>query len=414
MSFIYNISILFYSLGIRIAAFFNHKARQWIEGRKTQFKKMKKTLQKHDKVIWFHCASLGEFEQGRPLMEAMRKTYPNYKILLTFFSPSGYELHKNFKDADFVFYLPSDTPSHAKLFIEIFNPRLAVFVKYEFWFNYINELYKNKIPLLIVSAIFRPQQHFFHFWGYWFRRRLQKVTFFYVQNHRSSELLNKIHIYHNEISGDTRFDRVCKISEEQNDIQGIQHFKNNNLLMVAGSTWPPDEDILLKVMQNQSFGVKLIIAPHVVGEGHISELLQKFQDFRPVLYSRKEKIETNNIVLIINSIGLLSKLYRYADLAYIGGGFGAGIHNLLEAAVFGIPVLFGPNHKRFSEALDLIESGGGFSFSQPRKAVETCQLLLSDKTKRKLAGKAAAKYVAENKGATQIILNKIKEYLVVE
>ncbi len=412
MARVYNLFILLYTGSIRFWAHFNPKAKQWVEGRKGQFKRMKKALGKHDEVLWFHCASLGEFEQGRPIMEAVRKAYPHVKILLTFFSPSGYELRKEYQGADAIFYLPADTPSQAKKFIKIFQPKMAIFVKYEFWYNYINELYKNKIPLLMVSAIFRPRQHFFHFWGYWFRQQLQKISFFFVQNETSSQLLTSIGVYHHEIGGDTRFDRVSQIVDEKRAVDGIDRFKNGKPLLVAGSTWPPDEDILQLVLEKES-GLQLVIAPHVVDEAHIEELLRKFGAFHPILYSKKEPIcPGKNSVLIIDNMGLLSYLYRYADIAYVGGGFGVGIHNLPEAAVFGVPVLFGPNHKRFQEATDLLEKGGGFTFETGEQAVKLMHRLLSDDTLRRNAGKAAANYILKNRGATALILDKIKEYLL--
>ncbi len=411
MNKLYNFIILFYTEIIRLAALFNPKAKQWIAGRKNQFDNIQKSIGINEKIIWFHCASLGEFEQGRPVIELVKKKLHGYKILLTFFSPSGYELQKEYKNADYIFYLPADTSYNAKKFIKIVNPKLVVFVKYEFWYNYINELYKNKIPLIVISSIFRPQQYFFRFYGKWFRNQLHKVTFFYVQNKASAQLLNSIGVLHNKVTGDTRFDRVTNILQDNTEIQGIKDFKDNYKLLIAGSSWPPDEDIILEIIKEHS-DLKLIIAPHIIYKTHIQDIIEKFNMYHPVLYSHiKDADLSKNNVLIIDNIGLLSKLYRYADIAYVGGGFGAGIHNLSEAAVYGIPVVFGPNHKRFNEAIDLINIGGGFAFSTVKEAVNIFNLLLKDNKKRIIAGDKAAKYIIKNNGASTIIIDKIEGFL---
>ena len=413
MSLIYNISIWFYLISIKVAALFNTKAAQWTEGRKTIFTDLKNQIDSEDQVIWFHVASLGEFEQGRPLMEEVKKSFPGHKILLTFFSPSGYEVKKNFPGADYIFYLPIDTPSNAKKFVSIVKPKMAIFVKYEFWYNYLNELYKNKVPLLMISVIFRPSQHFFSFWGGWFRKQLHKVTWFYVQNNQSVDLLKKIKIYHTEKSGDTRFDRVKALAEEQHKLPAIKRFKDNSLLMVAGSTWPPDEAILKNVLDKSKTSFKLVIAPHVVSDIHIDEIKQKFDRYHPILFTDFEKTFSEDAsVLIVNTTGILSKIYRYADLSYVGGGFGVGIHNLLETATYGQPVLFGPKFKKFQEAHDLIEIRSGFPISNETEALKKVEQLLANADERTETGRRAKAYVFDNAGATAVVLNKIKEFIV--
>lgn len=413
MAFLYRISIYLYDFIIRIAALFNPQAKAFIDGRRGQFKRMKAAVGKHDQIIWFHCASLGEFEQGRPVMEAFRQTFPDYKILLTFFSPSGYELRKNDPLADYVFYLPMDKKRNVHRFLKIFKPSLAIFIKYEFWFHYIDGLYKNKIPVFLVSGIFRRNQHFFRFYGRWFRQQLQKVSWFFVQNETSAELLNHIHVFHHEISGDTRFDRVLQIKNQAQPLDQIKRFKNTGKLLVAGSTWPPDEDILLQFSQTSTPHVKIIIAPHKVDENHIKNIINKFEAYQPVRYSQFDETDpAKSRILIIDQIGLLSSIYQYADLAYIGGGFGVGIHNLLEAAVYGIPVLFGPNYQRFKEAHDLLKNGGGFTIDSAKAFINTGKHLLNSPDLYLKASKAASNYVIENAGATEYIIQKAKEFIV--
>lgn len=411
MHFIYNISVWVYALGIRLAALFNNKAKLWVDGRKNIFREISEAIPKDEKLIWFHCASLGEFEQGRPVIEAFRKQFNDHKILLTFFSPSGYEVRKNFDQADYVFYLPLDTPLRAKKFIALTQPRLAIFIKYEFWFNYLNELSKNKIPLLMVSVIFRPSQHFFKPWGGWSRKQLQKVTWFFVQNEATKNLLNRIKVYHSSVSGDTRFDRVIQLPSEKINLPLIETFADGKPLLVAGSTWPADEDLLKSLLQSEH-PFKLVIAPHVVSTSHIREILMKFEAFHPLLFS---KIKNNKLsekrVLIIDSIGMLSKLYRFGNMAYIGGGFGAGIHNILEAATYGLPVIFGPNYQRFQEAVELIRLGGAFAIHDEESCLQAFGHLASDKNLLRKSGETARKYVTSNAGATAMVVEKAKEYL---
>lgn len=412
MKLIYNFSIYVYAALIRVASIFNPQAKQFLTGRRGQFRKMKAAVGASDEVVWFHCASVGEFEQARPVIEVFKKSYPNYKILLTFFSPSGYELRKNYELADYVFYLPMDKAANARKFINIFHPRLAIFIKYEYWFNYIDEIYKAGIPLFFVSAIFRSQQHFFRFYGGWFRKQLRKVTWFFIQNETSDRLLSQIGIQNYELSGDTRFDRVLKVLDSPFELPEISLFKGNNELLVAGSTWPPDEDILLSYLNGKPKNFKLLLVPHKIDENHIAEIMKKFDGFSPLRYSQsKEKKLSESSVLVMDKMGLLSGLYRYADLAYVGGGFGVGIHNLLEAAVYGLPVLFGPNHEQFQEANDLLALGGGYCVKNTKNFQDITDHLRNDSTSYKRASAASKGYVRENSGATGKVIIKMKEYL---
>jgi len=415
MRLFYSFFIYGYSFLIRVAAPFNRQARQWIDGRKKVFSRMEEVAGKSEHVVWFHCASVGEFEQGRPVMEAFREAFPNYKILLTFFSPSGYELRKDYQGADYIFYLPVDKPKNARHFIRIFKPKLAVFVKYEYWYNYIKELSTNKIPLFFISAIFRQNQYFFRYGAKWFRNQLQKVTWFLVQDEVSSELLNSIRVFHNEVGGDTRFDRVLKVAHESVSSAVIENFVGDgDVLLIGGSTWPPDEDILLDYLTHEN-SVKMVLAPHKIDEERITEIQNKFRAFHPVLYSEADKnVPKDARVLIINTLGLLSHLYRFGKLAYVGGGFGDGIHNLPEAAVYGLPVIFGPKYHHFREAHDLLKNGGGFAISNKENFRRTADMLLHDTEKFHHASKAASGYVEQQSGATFKVMEKIKEYLVAQ
>jgi len=398
-----------------IASAFNPKAKQWVSGRKMQFKRLAQTIKPGDRVVWFHCASLGEFEQGKPVTESVRKHFPNHKILLTFFSPSGYEVRKNTEVADFVFYLPLDTPVNARKFIKIVNPRIAIFIKYEFWFNYINELSKNKIPTLVVSAIFRPSQYFFKPWGFWSSHHLQKITHFFVQDEASLELLNKINVFHVDISGDTRFDRVLKLAFEKRSFPAVEAFGKNKKLVVAGSTWPADEDILKELLLKLPEYFGLVVAPHEVNKERIDQVMKKFENFNPQLFSHFEnKTSNQSKVLVIDNVGLLSYIYRNAFIAYIGGGFGMGIHNILEAATYGLPVVFGSNYYKFREANDLIDKGAAFPIAGNNDCIDVVSELIENNLKYTEICNITRIYVQENAGATSRILDKIKSYLIAD
>lgn len=412
---LYSLSIYLLNFAIQLAALFNSKAKLWVNGRKGQFNKMRKQIKPGEQIIWFHCSSLGEFEQGRPVIEEVRSNYSNHKILLTFFSPSGYEIRKNTEIADYVYYLPIDTPKNAKKFLQIVKPRIAFFVKYEFWFNYINELSKNKIPTFVVSSIFTSSKYFFKPWGKWSVKQLQKITHFFVQDENSLELLNSVKVYHVDIGGDTRFDRVLKLVSENLEFPIIEDFKNNQPLFIAGSTWPADEEILFALLKKMPAEYKMIIAPHEINQERIGKLLKKFNVFNPGLYSNNNTSrDANNRVLIINNMGMLSHIYRYASVAYIGGGFGVGIHNVLEAATYGLPVIFGPNYKNFNEAVELIAKGGGFSISNASVCIEAFNTLYGDTIAYQKSSEASSDYVNEKAGATALVLDKIKSYLVID
>jgi len=409
MAFLYNLFIYFYFLSILIASIFNKKAAKWISGRKDIFNKLKKEIPSDKKIVWFHCASLGEFEQGRPLIESFKEKNPDYKILLTFFSPSGYGIRKNSVDADYVFYMPLDIRKNAKKFIEIVNPEFAVFVKYEFWFNYISFLHEKSISVFFISTLFRPEQHFFKWYGSWFRKMLEKITFFFVQNSKSVELLKSININKVLISGDTRFDRVYNISLQKKSFPLIEKFKGDSDIFIAGSTWQPDENLIYDLL-NQTFeNLKFIIAPHLVDKSHIDSIIKKCTK-KTLLFSEATDENINDAeVLIIDSIGILNNLYQYSKVAYIGGGFGVSIHNIQEAATFSNPVIFGPNYHKFDEAKDLIKLKGAFCVNNSNELIEVTKQLMTDFEFYKKCSQTSRNYIEEKKGATEIILKKIQE-----
>ncbi|MFA8300902.1 MAG: 3-deoxy-D-manno-octulosonic acid transferase [Hyphomicrobiales bacterium] len=409
MRLLYNFGIKLYLLIIRLFASWNPKARKWVNGRQNIFENLKNVILKDDKIVWFHAASLGEFEQGRPIIEEFKKKYPSYKLLLTFFSPSGYEVRKNYKGVDYIFYLPADTPSNVKKFLDIVNPQIAVFVKYEFWFNYIQELDKRNIPLFIVSAIFRQNQHFFKPYGTFFRSGLKKVKHFFVQNEASGNLLKSIGINNYTVSGDTRFDRVADIINQDVDLPVIQKFCKDKRVVVAGSTWPKDEIILKELLDRETDDFRLLLAPHEIHKNHLDSIKQLFGD-KAHFYSDKNIINSNAKVLIIDCIGLLSKLYRFGQVTYIGGGFGVGIHNTLEAAVYGKPVFFGPNYDKFDEAKSLISIGAAFSINSSLELSKQLELLWTANTYLKEVSNKAYSFVQDNKGATTAFMKHLEDY----
>jgi 3-deoxy-D-manno-octulosonic-acid transferase len=411
MSFLYNLFIKIYLSGIFFLSFFDKKARKWRKGREDLFNELSDKCGPAQEIIWFHAASLGEFEQGRPVIEALSKKKPGYKILLTFFSPSGYEVRKNYPMADFIFYLPIDTRANAARFIQVVNPKIAIFIKYEFWFNYIAELHKRQIPLFLISAIFRADQHFFRWYGSWFRKMLDRVTFFFVQDKHSQELLQSAGIKRVLISGDTRFDRVFELSRHPGTLPDIEKFIMDSKVLLLGSSWVPDEELVSNVLKKFP-GLKIIIAPHEVDEGRIGRIEEKFRSYLPQRYSLiSSGSESNARILIIDSIGLLSGLYQYCHIAFIGGGFGKGIHNILEALTFGKPVIFGPNYHKFREAKDILDLGGGFSITSHPELSDLIDRLLHDDKGYAIISKKCKEYIEHNKGATDIILQKILESL---
>jgi 3-deoxy-D-manno-octulosonic-acid transferase len=412
MFFVYNIFIQVYTAFIFIASIFSRKAKLWINGRKEIFEKIayamnEKQLMDPGKIAWFHCASLGEFEQGRPVIEEFRSRFPAYKIILTFFSPSGYEVRKNYIGADCIFYLPADTIDNAERFISLVDPEMVFFVKYEYWYNYMRILHRKKIPFYVISAIFRPQQHFFTWYGSWFRDQLRNVTWFFLQDHESAQLLLEKGIDTHSITGDTRFDRVYEISGHPQSFPLVEKFCDNSQVIIAGSTWPADEEVLFPVIWKSGSTQKFIIAPHEIHHERISSLLSRLK-IPALKYSEASNENINDFrILIIDSLGILSHLYQYPDIAYIGGGFGSGIHNILEAAAFGIPVIFGPNHEKFREAKDLISLGGAFTISDTNKFIKITNHLLSSPEAYSASAEACSKYVKENQGATKKIMEKI-------
>lgn len=403
---IYNLIIYLYASAVRLAALFNKKASLMVAGHTEAFNKLKKEIDSSAKYIWFHAASLGEFEQGRPLIEEIRKQYPDYKILQTFFSPSGYEVRKNYKGADIVCYLPFDTPGNAHRFIALAKPCMAFFVKYEFWKNYLVELNRKSIPVYSVSSIFRDNQIFFRWYGASYRNVLKQFTHLFVQNEYSVSLLEKIGVRNTTVVGDTRFDRVLEICRQAKELPIVEQFKGNAVTLVAGSSWAPDEDIFIPYF-NAHPKMKLIIAPHVIDESHIKEIIGKLD--RTVVRYTQATPETvaQADCLIIDCFGLLSSIYRYGEIAYIGGGFGVSIHNTLEAAVYGMPVIFGPNNKKFQEAQDLLVCKGGFEILGAQDFNQLMDRFLTDNSFLDKAGKKAGNYVRDNSGALEKIMHEI-------
>ena len=410
----YSIGIYLYALIVRLVAAFGHrKARAMVRGQHDTWRILREKINPNERYIWFHAASLGEFEQGLPLIERLRREHPTRKILLTFFSPSGYEVRKDYKGADVVCYLPFDSPTAARRFIKLARPEMAFFIKYEFWRNYIDVLFKKSIPIYSVSSIFRPGQIFFRWYGRKYARCLRRITHFFVQNERSVELLRSIGVTDNvTIVGDTRFDRVIDIRNVAKSLPIVEQFAqaqdgaHQPFVLVAGSSWQPDEDILLDYV-NRHPEIRLVIAPHVVNDAHIQEIEQKLTT--PALRYSKATLENvqNYRVLIIDGYGLLSSIYRYATVAYVGGGFGVGIHNVPEAAVYGIPVIIGPNHQRFAEAVALMENGGCKSIENAEDFTAIMDDFLANPSHIAAAGSAASRYINQNAGATPVIYQHV-------
>jgi len=385
---------------------FNPKIKLFVDGRKTVFETLENCISKTDKTIWIHCASLGEFEQGLPIIKELKKQYTTHKILVSFFSPSGYEVKKNSSDADVIIYLPLDTIANAKRFLDLLHPELTIFVKYEFWPNYLNELKKRNIKTILVSGIFRENQIFFKSFGRGLRKSLHTFDHFFVQNKNSKELLNSINLTNSTVSGDTRFDRVSEIENRDNQLEFIEQFKQNKTTIVYGSSWSDDEAIYLESLNN-SENTKHIIAPHDIKKLKIERLKNSIKK-SVVLYSEiKNKNLADYDVLIIDTIGLLTKIYSYADIAYVGGGFNTGLHNTLEPAVFGIPVVIGPEYQKFQEAVDLVSQKGILSVSDKRSYNNILEKLVTSSSYRLITGNINSDYIKTNAGAT----NKVIAYL---
>lgn len=405
MKLLYNIIIHVYHWLIHLAGLFDTKAKKWVQGRKGVFKTIASQVDTENPLVWFHCASLGEFEQGRPVIEGFKDRFPGYKILITFFSPSGYEVRKNYEGADYIFYLPIDTNANAKKFLALTNPDIVFFIKYEYWFNYIRQLKARQIPIIGVSSIFRPGQRFFTWYGRWQRSMLLSFNHFFVQNQLSGKLLEDCGIHQVTLSGDTRFDRVYQIAGNAGKFPVIEKFREAGKIFIAGSTWPPDEELILDLIAMKQPGVKFIIAPHEVHESRIDGLMSKL----PEGSLRFSETDISNVaaasVIVIDNIGILSHLYQYGDMALIGGGFGVGIHNILEAATFGLPVIFGPNYQKFQEARELIARKGAHAVKSKAEFLNISKKLIADQDFLVETSRKCKSYVEEKRGATAIVLD---------
>jgi len=408
----YNILLYIYELGILIATLFSNKVAKMWKGEREAFKLLKEKVDPKAQYVWFHAASLGEFEQGRPIIEEYRRVFPQHKILLTFFSPSGYEVRKNYDGADIVCYLPIDTPTNAIRFLRTVRPVAAFFIKYEFWYNYLHILRHRNVPVYSVSSIFRKEQIFFKWYGFQYRHVLKCFTHFFVQNEESRRLLAKLGMDNVTITGDTRFDRVMQIAKESKDIPAVEAFKNGKKVFVAGSSWLPDEQIFIPYLAKHT-DWKVIIAPHVIGESHLEQIMKLLEGRKVLRYSQLKPEDISTIdraeVLIIDCFGLLSSIYKYGDIAYVGGGFGVGIHNLPEAAVWNIPVLFGPNHQRFQEAVELKRCGGGIAIESYADFEDVMDELIESNERLRAAADAAGNYVKTHSGATEKLLKYLKD-----
>ena len=420
----YNLAIYIYLLGVAIASLFNEKVRKMWRGERDAFRVLREKVDPEAKYVWFHAASLGEFEQGRPLMEQLRREHPEYKILLTFFSPSGYEVRRNYEGADIICYLPLDTIANARRFLRTIRPVMAFFIKYEFWYNYLHILKHRNIPVYSVSSIFRPDQVFFRWYGRQYRRVLNCFTHFYVQNEVSQQLLAKIGITAVTVVGDTRFDRVLQIKEQAKKLPVVEGFIEERgerreerecpKVFVAGSSWPPDEEIFIRYFKEHPEW-KLIIAPHVIGEDHLQQIEKMLEGRKVVRYTKAEKSLSSLLsplssfdILIIDCFGLLSSIYNYADVTYVGGGFGVSIHNTVEAAVWGVPVIFGPNNQKFQEAQELKACGGGIEIKGYEDFARQMDEFIKNPDEMKRRGKIADEYVRSKTGATPKILSDVK------
>ena len=407
---LYNFAIHFYSFLIFVASLFQKKAFLLKEGRKNIFSELDK-LNLKNRPVWIHASSLGEFEQGRPLIEEIKKRYPEQEIVLTFFSPSGYTIRKNYPLVDGVLYLPADTKRNAKRFVKILNPKIALFIKYEFWRNFLQQLQENNVPTYLISGIFRPSQAFFKWYGKPYQRFLTFFSHFFVQNELSFQLLDSIGIQDKSICGDTRFDRVADMVKNvaQNPI--FEAFKQNSFTIVAGSTWADDEELILNFMNEYHSDINLIIAPHEIDEDNIKKIIKNLK-CETIRYTKiDEKTQLDKVkVLIIDNIGTLSSAYRYGEIAYIGGGFGNGIHNILEAATYGIPIVFGVKYEKFQEAVDLVKLSGAFSIKSYVELYSLLDTLITDKVVRCKSGNISANYVQQNKGGTSKIMDKLQMF----
>jgi len=406
MSFFYNIGIRIYWLVAWIISAWNKKADLWIKGRRNWQEGLQQAFAPDDRVIWFHCASLGEFEQGRPVMEAIRSRFPDHKILLSFFSPSGYEKRKTYSGADYVMYLPLDTRKNAIRILSLLKPEMVIFIKYEFWYHFLRRLKSREVPVFLISGNFRRDQIFFKWYGGWYRRFLDCFTHIFVQKENSEQLLAQIGFTRVSVAGDTRFDRVRQVSENEYRNKALEVFAGGSDVIVAGSTWEKDEQILVEAFHSLPEKTRWIIAPHELSEAHLGQLKKRFPG--SLLFTEMgEEVPSGVRVLIVNTIGHLSYLYRYGTLAYIGGGFGKGIHNILEAATYGQPVLFGPEYRNFVEAKELVSLGAAYPVEDSGQLLSTIHQQLGDRDLLKTSSDTASKYVTQRLGATSKILEDL-------
>ncbi|SEP31832.1 3-deoxy-D-manno-octulosonic-acid transferase [Flavobacterium sp. CF108] len=410
MLFLYNLAVSLAAFFLKIVALFSPKIKLFVEGRKNVFSILEEKIKAEDKTIWFHAASLGEYEQGLPVIEKIKEKHPSHKIIITFFSPSGYEVRKNNMVANVTIYLPLDTKSNAKRFLKLVHPEFAFFIKYEFWLNYLKELEKSKTPTYLISGIFRDSQMFFKWYGGFYRKALKAFTYFFVQNESSKQKIEAIGFKNVIVSGDTRFDRVSAILERDNTLDYIENFKNNQQTIVIGSSWPKDEVLIAEYINQAPENVKFIIAPHNIKTDQISNLKSQITK-STVLFSEKENKDLSSYnVFIIDTIGILTKIYSYGTVAYVGGGFGnPGIHNILEPATFGIPIVIGTNYSNFAEAVSLVELGGCMPISNVSELKEILDRLLTDPTFLKEKSQICESFIQDNKGATNAIMKVVSE-----
>jgi len=409
--FVYNLALLVTSFTLKIIALFHSKISLFVNGRKATFSILANQVSDDDQIIWIHTASLGEFEQGLPVIEQINRHFPGYKLLITFFSPSGYEVKKDTEAADIVCYLPLDSKNNVRKFLKQVRPKIAIFVKYEIWPNYLRELYRNQIPTILISAIFKKDQIYFKWYGGFMRKVLKNIDHFFVQNKASDMLLNHIGYTNVTIAGDTRFDRVQAIKERDNSLEFMKNFKGENLCFVAGSTWREDEKLIVPYINSTNLGVKFVIAPHNIKKDHIEDLRKSISK-KTVLFSQIDGGPLEDFeVMIVDTIGLLTKIYSYAELAFVGGGFATGLHNTLEPAVFGIPVIIGPNFSGFKEAEDLVVNKGCLSLSTYEEFEKIVDAFVSNEEIRKVAGQINLSYIQKNKGASVQIIDHLRTLL---
>ena len=404
MKWLYNLGIFGYYLLVRIVSIRNEKARKWIEGRKDIFKRLGETIIPGEPILWFHASSLGEFEQGRPVIEAIRSLWPEYKILITFFSPSGYELRKNYPHADYIFYLPLDTRKNAVRFIDIVRPKKVFFIKYEFWYNFLIQLKEEEIPTYIFSALFRPSQIFFKPWGKWYLKAIASYEHIFVQNQESFDLLHRFGFTNVSLSGDTRLDRVGQIADAAPRLEKLEFFCNGQRAIIAGSTWKEDEDLFIPYVNKCPSGLKFVIAPHEVTPQSIERICNALEK-KHVFYSTASQKELSDAdVLIVDGYGYLNSIYRYGMLAYVGGGFNSGIHSILEPAVFGLPVIFGPDYHKFQEAFDMLNLGAACCINDGEQLESVIEDFRLNPEKLLSASNVARSYVNRNRGASKEIV----------